>query len=272
MIFLTTNRTNPTNPEGTTTWPGLFPCRPLDTRAMPHKIPGVPGRSPRGRPTNTGEEPILWTINLTNKNPIRICSAARATPCILPRMAVSCCHDGLASTTHVRGTESHSRSKEIERVTISMYFALPGASMLNQRHRSLLIVAILLLTLGGCVHEDLDGPTRTFTYELWLPLSVFLGGVLAAPAGLFLRNSSSRFGWGLLLGGPIAALFFAPSLFRDRVVVSDTSLSIRSGIWGLTALHEVKYDDLRGVRIISEQVTGRRGSKRTNYCVLAASL
>jgi hypothetical protein len=142
------------------------------------------------------------------------------------------------------------------------------SNTVNRRSLYCLIAAILLVFLSGCVHENTDGPTQTFTYELWVPLSVLLAGLVAAPAGWFLRKVSARFGWGVLIIGPVAAIIFAPSLFRDRAVVDDTGLSLRTGIWGLTSVHEVKYDDLKQVRISSEEVRGRRGSKRTNYYLL----
>jgi hypothetical protein len=128
--------------------------------------------------------------------------------------------------------------------------------------------AILLVILGGCVQETTDGATQTFTYEWWVPLSVLLAGIVAAPAGWVLRNSSERLGWALLILAPIAAIFFAPSLFRDRAMVDDSGFSVRTGIWGLTAVHEVKFDDLKQVRLISEEVTGRRGAKHTNFYLL----
>lgn len=136
---------------------------------------------------------------------------------------------------------------------------------MNRKSCFYLIVTILLLPLCGCVDEAIDGSTQTFTYEWWVPLTVLFGGLVAAPAGWFLRNLSARIGWGLLIAGPIAAIFFAPSLFRDRVVVDDSRFSVRTGIWGFTAVHEVKYDDLKQVRITFEETRGRRGSKRKNY-------
>ena len=127
---------------------------------------------------------------------------------------------------------------------------------------------MLTVLLVGCVQEDVQGSTRTYTYQLWLPVSILLGGVVAVPAGWFLRKTSSRMGWGLLIGGPIAAIVFAPSFFRDRAVVDDTTFSLRAGIWGFTAAQEVPFRDLQGIRIVFEEVRGRRGSRRTKYYML----
>jgi hypothetical protein len=95
-----------------------------------------------------------------------------------------------------------------------------------------------------------------------------LGGVAAFLVGWKFRTTSARFGWGLLILGPVAAIFFAPSLFRDRATLDDTSFSLRTGIWGLTSVHEVKFDELKQVRIVSEEVRGRRGRRRTNFYLL----
>jgi hypothetical protein len=134
-----------------------------------------------------------------------------------------------------------------------------------KRTTFLVLVGLLLACASGCVEESVDGVNRVYTYPLWLPLTVFLGGMVGGVAGWMLRNSISRLAWALLIGGPIAAILFAPSLLRDRAVVGADSFSLRSGIWGLTAVHEVKFADLTSVRIVAEEVRGRRGSKRTNY-------
>jgi hypothetical protein len=139
---------------------------------------------------------------------------------------------------------------------------------MNRRLLPCLLAVILVAGIGGCVRETTEGSARVFTYEAWVPLSVLLGGIVAAPAGWFLRGASARFGWALLVMGPVAAVFFAPSLFRDRAAVDDNLFTLRSGIWGLTAVHEVEIDDLKQIRIISEVSRGRRGSKRTNYYLL----
>ncbi|HEY1784917.1 MAG TPA: hypothetical protein VGG30_05180, partial [Pirellulales bacterium] len=130
------------------------------------------------------------------------------------------------------------------------------------------VLAILLAVVGGCVQESTDGATQTFSYELWLPVCVLLGGIVAAPAGWYLREYSGRLGWALLIGGPIAAIFFAPSLFRDRAIIDDAGFSLRTGIWGLTAVHEVKFDDIKVVRVTAEEVTGRRGRKETKVYMI----
>ncbi|MBI3861172.1 MAG: hypothetical protein HY290_04685, partial [Planctomycetia bacterium] len=130
------------------------------------------------------------------------------------------------------------------------------------------LAAFLLLGLSGCVKEEVHGSTITVSNELWVPLVTLLGGIVAAPIGWYLREKTARIGWGLLILSPVVVIGFVPSLFLDRAVVDDAHFSLRTGIWGLTAVHDVKFSELSRVRLISEESRGRRGSKRTNYYLL----
>lgn len=127
--------------------------------------------------------------------------------------------------------------------------------------------ALFLLLLAGCVRETTEGTASTFRYELWVPISAFLGGLVAVPAGLALRHKSARYGWVLIILGPLAVVFVAPSLMLDRVIVDDAGFHSRTGVWGMTSVHDVKLADAGSVRIIAETSTTKRG-KQTNYFFL----
>jgi hypothetical protein len=133
------------------------------------------------------------------------------------------------------------------------------------RRAALICPALLLMASCGCVRETTAGGARVFSYELWLPIVVLLGGVIGTIAGVLLRQIWSRFAWSLIVVGLLATLLFAPSLFRDRAVLDDSSYSLRTGIWGMTAVHHVRFEDLARVRVAAEEKRGRRGSTRTNY-------
>ena len=142
---------------------------------------------------------------------------------------------------------------------------------MNRNTRGCLFALLLLLGASGCVRENVEGETHTFAYELWVSLSLLLGGLAATAGGWLWKSkteSQSNYVWVLLIGGPIAALGFAPSLFLERSVVDNEKLTINSGIWGQTATHELKLDNLRQIRIISEESRGRRGRKRTSYYMM----
>ncbi|BBO36572.1 hypothetical protein [Lacipirellula parvula] len=130
----------------------------------------------------------------------------------------------------------------------------------------LLLAAVALST--GCVRETTEGTAHVFQNELWVPIVTFLGGVAAAVGGWFVKAHSDRFGWTMIILGPIAALGLAPALFLDRVAIDDSGMSAKVGIWVFSAPLEVKYDNLAQVRLIKEETTGRRGRKNVNYSML----
>src|SRR5689334_3841920 len=131
--------------------------------------------------------------------------------------------------------------------------------------RRFLLLGGLLLVLGGCVQESQTNGERIFQYELWVPLSVLFAGILAMPIGYALRERTARMGWSMVVLGPLAAMFLAPSLFRDRVTVSSNRFHIQTGIWGLTSVHTVNFADIKQIHVTSEKVVRRRGLRNDYY-------
>jgi hypothetical protein len=72
----------------------------------------------------------------------------------------------------------------------------------------------------------------------------------------------------LLIGGPIAEIGAAPSMFPDRVEVDKSGFSRRSGFWGMMSNQKVAFADLNQIRRISEESRGRRGRRQTNYYLM----
>ncbi|WP_428307356.1 hypothetical protein [Lacipirellula sp.] len=129
----------------------------------------------------------------------------------------------------------------------------------------LLLAAVAFST--GCIRETTEGTAHVFQNELWVPIVTFLGGIAACVGGWFVKSHSERFGWAMIILGPIAAIGFAPSLYLDRAAVDDSGFSLRAGIWGMTAVHDVKYDSLRQIHLTKEESYGRRGKKVSYYMV-----
>jgi hypothetical protein len=140
---------------------------------------------------------------------------------------------------------------------------------MSSRSPRLLAIILLAAATSGCVRQIEESGVRHFTYETWLPLVLLVGGIVAAPAGWHLRKSAGRIGWALLIGGPIAALMFAPSMYRDRVTVSADSFAMRTGIWGMSSVHDVNFADVNQMRLIVEESRGRRGRKKLNYYLIS---
>ncbi len=65
-----------------------------------------------------------------------------------------------------------------------------------------------------------DGATTIFTYAFWVPGSILAAGVVATVVGVLVRKHTARFGWALLILGPLAVFGFAPSL-TERVPIND---------------------------------------------------
>ena len=125
-------------------------------------------------------------------------------------------------------------------------------------------VCLALLFLCGCIDDRNVNGGRLISYQLWVPAGVMAVGLVAIPIGLILRRKLAWAGWSLMIIGPIAAIVMAPSLYRDRVEISDDRLFVRTGIWGLTAVHDVEFAKLKQIRITAEVVRDKN-STRTNY-------
>lgn len=75
--------------------------------------------------------------------------------------------------------------------------------------------------------------------------------------GFVLRKTASQLCWVLILAGAFSIVGLAPSTFIDRSEVDDESVSIRTGLWGWTAVSGVRFQDLRAVRLTTETTVGR---------------
>jgi hypothetical protein len=140
-----------------------------------------------------------------------------------------------------------------------------AAKRINFRRLGLWVLVASLFLLTGCVSERESGTSKIFTIELWVSGLILILGLIAAPAGWMLRETSQRFAWILMVAGPIMVLGVAPSLFMNKTTVTPDEITVRSGIWGMTGNHHVKYDNLNSVRLTTEVSRGRRGSRNVNH-------
>jgi hypothetical protein len=51
----------------------------------------------------------------------------------------------------------------------------------------------------------------------------------------------------------------------ESTTVDPDGFHVKTGIWGMTAEHQVRYDDLQNVHLTKEEGRGRRGRKTTKY-------
>lgn len=119
----------------------------------------------------------------------------------------------------------------------------------------------LVAVFVGCTEHAANGTSETFSYSIFSSIGLFLAGIAAGVAGWMLRDS--RFGLILLIGGPVAALVFAPGFFTDKVQVDDERIYIRTGMWFAPTVIDAKYSDLNAMSVSQEERSGRRGRRYT---------
>lgn len=143
---------------------------------------------------------------------------------------------------------------------------MPSTQHRPSPRRSLLIgLSFLPVALAGCVKQVTQGSETTFTYELWLPALLLVGGIVAAPAGWALKRHSARLGWVLVILGPILALLVAPSIYSDQVVVNDDFFRIHTGLWAASNDETIRFADLQSVQVTEETKITRRGKRTSTY-------
>ena len=127
------------------------------------------------------------------------------------------------------------------------------------------LLALAALAFTGCTTERVDGDTTIFTFAWWLPMLILVGGGVSLGAGALLREN--RYGWVLMIGGPIAAIFFAPSLWSDKVTLDHQHFTQRTGIWFMPRFQDVRFDDLASIDLTAETRRTRRGRSTSYYMV-----
>lgn len=120
-----------------------------------------------------------------------------------------------------------------------------------------LVLCPLAVVMCGCVKESTEGDEQVFTYALWSSALIMLAGVLALIAAWLLRKHWRRRLWSVLPVVAFISLVIAgPSGLRDEVRVGPDTVSVRTGLWGLTAVHRVRFANVRAVRMVSEEKRG----------------
>ena len=121
---------------------------------------------------------------------------------------------------------------------------------------------VLLLCATGCIDRDVSGDQTTYDYAWWVPATLLLVSVVAFPAGLFLRRHSGRMGIGLMILSPILAVLIFPATILDKVKVDSQHFETHYGFWFSPSKHNVRFDDLSEMRLVTYETRTRRGGRR----------
>lgn len=133
------------------------------------------------------------------------------------------------------------------------------------RNRALtLSAAVFVFVCSGCVKREAAGPDVVLTYELWVPISVFVGGLLALGGMYALRENKGRYFWVLGIVGFAAMIVGAPTTAMDKLTLSDTEIHHQTGFYGSTKA-DVILADVSRVELTVKETRGRRGRKNINH-------
>lgn len=130
------------------------------------------------------------------------------------------------------------------------------------------VFAMLLLLVGslaGCIDEKVSEGSVKYTFSWWVPVVTFVGGLVLLPAGWALRKT--RFGWMMLVAGPLLLVVFGPGTVTDHVTVNDDQFTLHTGFWFSPTHFDVRFDDIQRIELTSETRRGRRGRKTTSYFI-----
>ncbi|HWE40500.1 MAG TPA: hypothetical protein VG406_28390 [Isosphaeraceae bacterium] len=118
----------------------------------------------------------------------------------------------------------------------------------------------LIALMAGCVKEEVRGDTSVFAFNWWMAGLAFAGGLLAVPIGLVIRHKAQWPGWVLaFILGPCLIFGIAPAMVLDRATVDQDHFEVRYGFWFAPHRVNVKFEDLRRMRLSTQaKGLGRR--------------
>lgn len=143
----------------------------------------------------------------------------------------------------------------------------PAIAPPHRRPVLLILMALGLCVLGGCVDHTTRGTSTIYHYSWWCGPLALVGGLLFVPGGLMLRRWNERLGLAMLFLSPVLLIGVVPGAYLNRVVVDDDHFEVRNGIWFIPERADVKFADASSVRFL-ERRTLRGKRKYELVCVM----
>ena len=113
---------------------------------------------------------------------------------------------------------------------------------------------------GGCVRESLHEDGSEFRFDRLGACAVLVVSVAISAYGVARIRSPRRYvwlGWVLLAMGLALAVTLVPSLFMDRVLITDRGLNVRTLSWPPRQV-EVQFADTEALEIFRSRRGGRQ--------------
>lgn len=129
----------------------------------------------------------------------------------------------------------------------------------------LTLVALLVPLMSGCVEREVKGDVVEISFADWVPITVLLVGLAAAPIGIMLRQSWKKGMWLGLIMSPVLLFLVLPSMFLDYARIDSQHFEGRYGIWFAPTKFDLRYADLSHIDYVIFEQRGRRGRKSTKY-------
>jgi hypothetical protein len=126
------------------------------------------------------------------------------------------------------------------------------------KRRVVVLAALSLCFLAGCYERVSHGNESIYRFVWWLGPVIIAAGLLGIPLGWLLRKWSPRWGFVLMVMGPVLLLIIAPAMYSDYVVIDDEHFEAQYGFWFAPSVHNLRFGDLREIRYVA--VPGSRGS------------
>ena len=154
----------------------------------------------------------------------------------------------------------------------------PKASQRTFRLRNPLVkcrwslLALPLCLVAGCVDRTTDGKTTVYTFSLWILIAAVLGGLAVIAIGFFTRRKEPRWrAYVLMVLGVLAIAILVPMMRADRVEVDDEHFTSTHGLPWDRVRHDVRFDQLREIRVETTITQSRRGGTKKNYTLFCQS-